>query len=297
MHVIANISVCLFANYAELRFIYSALLLYLMLELVYLIFIVGMLWLLYIYQKDVFEPEPLGKILKAVAWGAIPAVLFSLLLEACILFWAGLLTAALIEEACKGIYVYRMRKDPELEGPMDGLVYGVAVGVGFEIVENLLYSFSTEFGLEIAVLRSISVGHILFTGLFGLMVGMAKIKGKRLLIGYGYVGAVLMHLVWNSLVSVHWGFYFILVPAFILMLKLIASVAWKYEVEAYISPLDEMEEKARRFITERDGASTGEVADELGIEPHRTALFMKSIGARFDRGQKKWFLVVAEPEH
>jgi len=267
-----------------------------MLEIVYVSVIVSVLWFLYIYQKDVFGPEPLGKILKAVGWGAIPAVLLSFLLESFLFFWAGLLSAPLVEEACKGIYVYRMRKDPQLEGPMDGLVYGAAVAIGFEIVENLLYSFSVEFGLELAAVRSIAVGHILFTGLFGLMVGVAKIKGKRRMIVYGYIGAVLMHFAWNSLVSVHWASYFILVPVFILILKLLADIAWKYELDVYISPREEMEYKARRFITERDGASTVALAAELGIDPHRTALFMKSIGGKFDRGKKKWYLAAAEPE-
>ncbi len=271
-------------------------LLLVMLEIVYLSVIVGVLWFLYIYQKDVFEPEPLGKILKAVAWGAIPAVLFSFLLESYVFFWAGLLNAPLVEEACKGYYVYRMRKDPQFEGPMDGLVYGAAVAIGFEIVENLLYSFNTEFGLELAAVRSIAVGHILFTGLFGLMVGMAQIKGRRSMVAYGFIGAVLMHFAWNTLVSVHWVSYFILVPVFILILKLLADVAWNYELDVYVSPREEMEDRARRFITEHDGASTYALADELSIDPHRTALFMKSIGAKFDRGKKKWYLAAARSE-
>ena len=267
-----------------------------MLEIVYISVIVSVLWFLYIYQKDVFEPEPLGKILRAVAWGAIPAVLFSYFLEAYIFFWAGIVSAPLIEEACKGIYVYRMRKDPLLEGPMDGLVYGAAVAIGFEIVENLLYSFSAEFGIELAAVRSIAVGHILFTGLFGLMVGVAKIRGKRRMLVYGYIGAVLMHFSWNMLVSVHWISYFILVPVFIIILKLLADIAWKYEVDAYISPRDEMEYRAWRFITDHNGASTLALAEELGIDPHRTALFMKSLGGTFNREQKRWFLAAAQSE-
>jgi RsiW-degrading membrane proteinase PrsW (M82 family) len=261
-----------------------------MLEIVYISVIVSVLWFLYIYQKDVFEPEPLGKILRAVAWGAIPAVLFSYLLEAYVFLWAGIFSAPLVEEACKGIYVYRMRKDPLLEGPMDGLVYGAAVAIGFEIVENLLYSFSADFGIELAAVRSIAVGHILFTGLFGLMVGVAKIRGKRRMLVYGFIGAVLMHFSWNMLVSVHWISYFILVPVFILILKLLVDIAWKYEVDAYISPRDEMEYRAWRFITDHNGASTLALAEELGIDPHRTALFMKRIGGKFDREQKRWFL-------
>jgi RsiW-degrading membrane proteinase PrsW (M82 family) len=207
-----------------------------MLEIVYVSVIVSVLWFLYIYQKDVFEPEPLEKILKAVAWGAVPAVLLSYLFEYHFLFWTGVFSAPLVEEACKGIYLYRLRKDPLLEGPMDGLVYGAAVAIGFEIVENLLYSFSAEFGIELAAVRSIAVGHILFTGLFGLMVGVAKIRGKRRMIAYGYIGAVLMHFSWNLLVNVHWMSYFILVPVFILILKLLADVAWKYDYISFYKP-------------------------------------------------------------
>ena len=269
-----------------------------MLEIVYISVIVSVLWFLYIYQKDVFEPEPLAKILTAVAWGAIPAVFVSYLLEYYFFFWVGILSAPLVEEACKGFYVFRMRKDPLLEGPMDGLVYGAAVAIGFEIVENLLYSFSAEFGIELAAVRSIAVGHILFTGLFGLCVGVAKIGGKRGMIVLGYIGAVLMHFSWNMLVSVHWVSYFILVPLFIVILKLLADTAWKFEFAVYISPREEMEYKAWHFVTKSDGASTLALAEELGIDPHRTALFMKSIGGKFDRVQKKWFMaaVTADPE-
>jgi RsiW-degrading membrane proteinase PrsW (M82 family) len=264
-----------------------------MLEIVYISVIVSVLWFLYIYQKDVFEPEPLGKILKAVAWGAIPAVIFSYALEKYVFFWAGILSAPFIEEACKGVYVYWLRKDPKLEGPMDGLVYGAAVAIGFEIVENLLYSLSGEFGIELAAVRSIAVGHILFTGLFGLMVGVAKIKAQRRMIILGYIGAVSMHFAWNMLVTAHWISYFILVPVFIVILKLIADVAWNFELDVFISPREEMESRANRVIAERDGASTLTLAEELGIDPHRAALFMKSIGAKFDRGKKKWYLVTA----
>jgi RsiW-degrading membrane proteinase PrsW (M82 family) len=79
-----------------------------MLEMIYLIFIVGILWFLYIYQKDVFEPEPSSKILKAVAWGAIPAVFLSLLFESFDFVLVGLLSAPIIEEAVKGYYIYRI---------------------------------------------------------------------------------------------------------------------------------------------------------------------------------------------
>jgi RsiW-degrading membrane proteinase PrsW (M82 family) len=259
--------------------------------ILYICVIGRVLWFLYIYQRDVFEPEPLAKVLKAIVWGAIPAVILSILLGSFVFFWAGLLNAPIVEEACKGIYVYRMRKDPELEGPMDGLVYGASVAIGFEVVENILYSFSKSFGLEVSIIRSITVGHILYTGLFGLMVGLAKIKGKNSLILYGYVGAVLLHLTWNGLATINWISFLILLPIFIFILKKLLDVAWKYELEAYISPLEDIKKRARMFIGQRGGTSTAELADELGIKPHRTVLVMKNIGARLDRKHKKWHFV------
>lgn len=249
------------------------------------------LYFIYIYLKDKFEPEPIGKILKAVGWGAIPAFILSFLFESIVPSWTLLISAPILEEACKGIYIYRMCNDPELEGPMDGLIYGASVGMGFEIVENILYSFSRGFDLQISVLRSISVGHILFSGLFGLTVGLAKMEGNRSWINFGYFGAVCLHLIWNGLATTQLVFYLILVSTFIFILKKLLDVAWKYELEAYIPPLKDIEKKARRFISQRGGASTAQLADELGMKPHRTALVMKNIGARLDRKHKKWHFV------
>jgi hypothetical protein len=73
-------------------------------------------------------------------------------------------------------------------------------------------------------------------------------------------------------------------------------MAWKYELDTYISPREDLENNARRFVTERGGASTAKLAEELSIELNRTALFMKSIVAKFERERKKWFLVAPEPE-
>jgi RsiW-degrading membrane proteinase PrsW (M82 family) len=257
----------------------------------FIIVLLGMLWFLYIYRKDVFEPEPKYKLFKAVIWGAIPSIILVTFFNF-IFFWLGLLAAPIIEEACKGIYIYKLRNDKEFEGPMDGLVYGAAVGIGFEIVENIFYSyFLNGIDIQLSILRSIDIGHVLFTGLFGLMVGLAKIKEKKSYIFYGYGGAVLMHLIWNGLTGISLVFYFILTPIFIYVLKRSIDTALKYEFDVYLSPRKEFEDKARRFIIEHNGATTAELAEELGIEPHRTALFMKSINSKFYRDSKKWFLL------
>ena len=131
----------------------------------------------------------------------------------------------------------------------------------------------------------------MYTGLFGLMVGLAKIKGKNSLILYGYLGAVFLHLTWNGLATLNWVAFLVLLPIFIFILKKLLDVAWKYELEAYLSPLEDIEKRARGFIGQRGGASTAELSDELGIKPHRTALVMRNIGARLDRKHKKWHFV------
>jgi RsiW-degrading membrane proteinase PrsW (M82 family) len=257
----------------------------------YIIVLLGMLWFLYIYRKDVFEPEPKYKIFKAVMWGAVPAVILSYFFGS-IFFWIGLLAAPIIEESFKGIYIYKLRNDNEFEGPMDGLVYGAAVGIGFEIVENILYSYFLDgIDIQLSILRSVVIGHALFTGFLGLMIGLAKIKSKTSYIFYGYVGAVLMHLAWNGLTDISMIFYFILILVFILILKKSINIALKYEFDVYLSPREEFEDRARRFIIENNGATTAELAEELGIKPHRTALFMKSINSKFYKDRKKWLLL------
>lgn len=143
---------------------------------------------------DRYEPEPRGHVAAAVGLGALAwlmalgaahllAGVAPLLLESTGLFTRAVeafLMAGLVEEACKWVLlagvVYRWR---ELDEPLDGLIYGVALALGFGTVENTVVVLGTGGGLTVGLLRAVlSVpAHSLFGATMGAFVGAARHAG------------------------------------------------------------------------------------------------------------------------
>lgn len=180
-----------------------------------------------IYRLDLYEREPVSLALGAFAWGALAATSLTLgaagwdavIVEA---FgapfsarWGPAITAPLVEETLKGVgvvLIYLIARD-ELDDVMDGFVYGALCGLGFAVVEDVLY-FMAAFGgtpagvLEgfyVRVVSSGAYGHVLYTGLTGMAVGVVVTRrdqvalGRRLAVAAGLcLLAVAGHAVWNS---------------------------------------------------------------------------------------------------
>jgi RsiW-degrading membrane proteinase PrsW (M82 family) len=170
---------------------------------------------------DRWEPEPPRLLIMAFLWGSSAAVLLSLLFSALFeeVFGTGgdkpsFLTVAvgapLIEEAAKGLFLVLMmtgRRRRELNTLTDCLVYAGLTALGFAWLENIFYIASAETlpsSLAVAAMRLLIApfAHPLFTSMLGIGVyyalkqrtGAAKF-GCLLL---GYLGAVLMHGLWNG---------------------------------------------------------------------------------------------------
>jgi RsiW-degrading membrane proteinase PrsW (M82 family) len=152
---------------------------------------------LVLWWFDRYEKEPLGLLVAAFLWGAIPAIIFSIVAElildvpiSCFVepVAADLIGAAVVapiaEEAFKGVMlgILLLFFRREIDSPLDGIVYGGLVGFGFAAVENALYFASAflEGGLgDLAFLTGFraflfGLNHALFTGLIGL--GMALVR-------------------------------------------------------------------------------------------------------------------------
>jgi RsiW-degrading membrane proteinase PrsW (M82 family) len=97
------------------------------------------------------------------------------------LFEAAVLAAG-VEESAKWViflsFVYRWS---EFDEPLDGVVYGVALALGFATVENVLFVLRS--GLELGLLRALFAvpAHALFGAVMGFYFGRAKL-------GRGLVG-------------------------------------------------------------------------------------------------------------
>jgi RsiW-degrading membrane proteinase PrsW (M82 family) len=186
---------------------------------------------LIIYRFDQFEPEPASLIAVALVWGGVIALTFGALTNSYFLgilqahlspitfdAWGAALVAPIDEELYKGaglVAIYLMARS-EIDGLVDGLVYGAMIGLGFQVMENVQYflhaaaqSGGSEVGAVVGTyfVRVVLAGiysHTLFTGLMGFGFAYAVTrKGRSRLNRYGVLAlfAVLAwaaHFVWNS---------------------------------------------------------------------------------------------------
>lgn len=141
----------------------------------------ALLWL-YILKQDP-QPEPTNWLVKAILYGM--AICFPVaLLEGAIMgaFFGGQPTtligstfqaffvAAIPEESFKLLALWLiLRHNPYFDEHFDGIVYAVCVGLGFAAVENIVYVFSNEAWLSVAVMRALLAvpGHYAFAILMG----------------------------------------------------------------------------------------------------------------------------------
>ncbi len=191
-------------------------------------------YLFFIRWADRFEPEPWWLIIVAFVWGAIFATLGGGITSSI----AQSITTALVdaspkdidvigatvfapvfEEGFKGLGVALIALASalglrELDGPLDGAIYGGVVGLGFTLTEDILYvanQFATS-GLGgfvfLLFLRTVLLGlsHCTFTACTGLGFGIATeakswfVKVLAPCLGFG--AAMMMHAMHNFLPTV-----------------------------------------------------------------------------------------------
>ncbi len=158
----------------------------------------GIILLVYIFKKDKAEKEPIQLLLKLLGLGALtcfPAsvvegVLYEILYgifnttdETAVLlpdgkflayhFIGAFFAVALVEEAFKWLAMYIFtRKNKNFNSLFDGIIYAVFTSLGFAILENILYVFSS--GIETAIIRAVTAvpGHMFFGVLMGYFYTM-----------------------------------------------------------------------------------------------------------------------------
>ncbi|MDD5709158.1 MAG: PrsW family glutamic-type intramembrane protease [Candidatus Marinimicrobia bacterium] len=177
------------------------------LEILILSVLPGLLWIIFIYRRDRYEPEPKSMILRAFILGAFcvfPALLLEWLLDFGSDFSMAVLTAPIIEEVLKFlifmIFFYHHR---DFDEPLDGIIYACTIALGFATVENFFYVFSAlEYDriYQVAGLRAfLSIpGHFLFSALWGYAAAVTKFKMRRpVRLGAGLLAAIVLHAAFN----------------------------------------------------------------------------------------------------
>lgn len=192
----------------------------------------SLIWLSYYLKKDI-HPEPKKTIVKIFLWGAVatlPALIiqtglttltekawvyfpfsaFPILVD--IVKW--FIVIALVEEATKYLVVKAaVLNGPDIDEPLDIMLYMVVAALGFAALENALYLFSPIDGLPfpdiitaaltVSFIRFIGATflHALVSALVGYFLARASIKGdlvsKTKSAALGLLLATLLHGFYN----------------------------------------------------------------------------------------------------
>ena len=181
-----------------------------------------------IYWVDRYEKEPGWLLAATFIWGAVPSVIIAyaansvlglpfylLISEAAADTLVASLIAPIVEESIKGaavLGIFLFWKH-EIDSPLDGIIYGAMVGLGFALVENVFY-YVTQYqlgGLEAwgwnVFFRGLVFGlnHALYTGMTGLGIAIARMTTNSLVKVIapiaGWSTAVLLHTIHNFTVS------------------------------------------------------------------------------------------------
>jgi RsiW-degrading membrane proteinase PrsW (M82 family) len=189
------------------------------------------IYLVIIWWMDRYEREPFWLVSLNFLWGATGAIIFGII--GSIIMGLGIsefiyqfanesdavtlqalagpvIVAPVVEEMTKGIFLLIFSLSRQFDGPVDGAVYGGAIGLGFGMTENFLYflNFPSDYiGLfTLIIIRTLfsAVLHLCCQAVFGAAIGFAKFRGmlaKMTIIPLGLAAAMFMHFVWNLSVS------------------------------------------------------------------------------------------------
>ncbi|MBP1988919.1 glutamic-type intramembrane protease PrsW [Paenibacillus eucommiae] len=165
----------------------------------------GLSLLAYFYLKDRYETEPIHLVMKMFLFGLLivfPAIVLQHLLKMQFgegSFFLAFILSGGLEEFLKWFLLYQLiYRHPSFDEPYDGIVYGVAVSMGYATLENVFYAFlsTSSFGaLLVRALLPVS-GHALFGVMMGYYLGKAKFTSIHSL-KYKWL-ALLLPIFWHG---------------------------------------------------------------------------------------------------
>lgn len=188
------------------------------------------MWVLYgvvvgwiLYQVQLFEERPVSNIAAALLWGAAVAGAGSVIggegMHSLIAKWFGTdfasdwgaaLSAPIMEEGLKILGVVALALIPRvrLSTILDGLFYGMMIGLGFMISENITYTNVAIQGsggdvtgslVDVFLQRGVLAapfGHAIYTGIAGAGIGYFVSRRGRPVLGRLLVAIALFLVAW-----------------------------------------------------------------------------------------------------
>jgi RsiW-degrading membrane proteinase PrsW (M82 family) len=223
-----------------------------------------LVWALYglpllaaILAVDYFEREPAWLVAFAAVWGGLVATGLALTANEAVQSiltttegadvaarWGAAIAGPTNEEILKslGVVVAALLAGRRMRSPVDGFILGAVVGLGFQVIEDIVYTANViAVGEDPAsaisqmfLLRGIFGGlwsHAVYSGLFGLGLGYAMTRPawsplrRALAVVAGFAAAWSLHFLWNSPLLVDTTDWSLIVvkglPALLLLLALL----------------------------------------------------------------------------
>jgi protease PrsW len=184
-----------------------------------------LLWLWFFYTRDRYDREPKRLVFKLFLIGAFPVAILAGIVNTLFAAVVGLyLTAVVVaplgEETLKYLGARRgSRKHIAFDEPVDGMVYGASVGLGFAAAETVDYLIAAYSGVDlwtgeadamcaglecfviVAVVRGLgsALVHALCSGIAGYFLARRILEGapRASAVG-GVLLAALFHALWNG---------------------------------------------------------------------------------------------------
>ncbi|BBI33170.1 glutamic-type intramembrane protease PrsW [Cohnella abietis] len=177
----------------------------------------GIALMAYFYWKDRYDAEPLSIVLRMFLTGAL-IVLPIMIVQRGLTLWLGdspftfsFIISAGVEEFFKWFVLYHIiYNHTEFDEPYDGILYAVAVSLGFATLENVLYAFMQPSSFGSLMMRAFLPvsGHALFGVFMGYSFGRAKFSvGSKIRLHLWL--ALLLPIIWHGF----YDFMLLTVPA------------------------------------------------------------------------------------
>lgn len=202
----------------------------------------GIALLCYFYLRDNLQPEPISMVIRSFIFGIL--LVFPIMMLQYVIhnewelnhpWFHAIISSAFIEEFFKWLVVYHTAyKHVEFDEPYDGIVYGVAVSLGFATLENIFYLYIN--GMDVAIWRAFLPvsSHALLGVWMGFYLGIGKFthhSGKKLFIlTVSLILPILLHGFYNLiLLSSQYWLWFIIPFMLILWLVGLRKVQLAHE--------------------------------------------------------------------
>jgi RsiW-degrading membrane proteinase PrsW (M82 family) len=192
-----------------------------------------------LWWSDRYEREKFSTILWALGWGAFPACLLSILFES---FAFTTVSGSFIEEIFKLAGLLIVFRRGSINSWMDGLIIGGFIGLGFAVIEDVLYAISDSNIFETIFYRGLFsiFAHTFFSGVGAVIMVFGLLSRRIWLTIIGFMISFTLHLLWNTILDLgidptystnSFIFFAIVPPVVVIILAIFLRINEKNELK------------------------------------------------------------------